>query len=156
MLLRARCSVPESHGALLDVIRRGHFGSRSSWLSLHNTENSSRAPSVERVDAQTYRSIRIERQDRRYMAFSNHHHRQVDGADQPQMCSSVKGGRGNGRGVQATNPSVSGRLVGAFARSPPPQLRIPTHGDRSITSQAIACAIGGSFSASAIVLSLRR
>lgn len=34
------------------------------------------------------------------------------------MCSSVKGGRGNGRGVQATNPSASGQLVGAFARSP--------------------------------------
>ena len=47
------------------LIRRMHFGSRSSWLSPHNTENSSRAPSVERVDAQTCRSIRIERQDRR-------------------------------------------------------------------------------------------
>lgn len=47
-------------------------------------------------------------------------------------------------------------LLGHLHEAPPPQLRIPTHGDRSITSQAIACAIGGSFSAFAILLSLRR
>lgn len=57
-----------------------HFGRTYPWLSPNDAANSSRAPSVERVESKACRSLPTECEDRRQVAITNDHSGCSDGA----------------------------------------------------------------------------